>query len=537
MWTYVLYFTKINLKGMNTKSTLAILFAALAVNCAIAQNGILTPKQDKNGKCGFVNNNGEWVIKPKYSGVRSFSEGLAQVVVDNKCGYINTKGEMAIPIIYYGGSDFIDGITGVQFGNGKWGYIDTKGNTIIQPVYDYLSAFSNDDMAWVQNNGKYGFINKKGELVIPCIYEGVTGFSEGLSGAGNGGLYGFINIKGETVIPFIYRVVYPFSSGLAKAMNKKGYYGYIDKKGKEIIPFTYPEDQMPTLDAFYANYLSMHTLSTPETSNQEGNEELGTINTSSVDTNIPKVTTINDKTFAVIIANENYRKESQVPFALNDGNIFASYCKNTLGLPEKNVHLVENATLNDIKYEANWLKEVISAFNGEAKVIFYYAGHGAPDESAKTAYLLPIDSYSNDITTGYKLDDLYSLLGKLPCRSITVMLDACFSGSKREGDMLASARGVKIKVKEGLPVGNMVVLSAAQGDETAYPYKENNHGMFTYFLLKKLQETQGNITLNELSSYITTQVRQQSIVVNGKSQTPTVVPSSQIGDKWKMWKL
>ena len=118
-----------------------------------------------------------------------------------------------------------------------------------------------------------------------------------------------------------------------------------------------------------------------------------------------------------------------------------------------------------------------------------------------------------------------------------VFLDACFSGTKREGDMLASARGVAIKVKPNEPKGKLVVFSAAQGDETAYPYKEQRHGMFTYYLLKKLQETKGEATLGEISDYVTSEVRKQSIVINGKMQTPTLTSSSAIGDSWRNWKL
>jgi len=116
-------------------------------------------------------------------------------------------------------------------------------------------------------------------------------------------------------------------------------------------------------------------------------------------------------------------------------------------------------------------------------------------------------------------------------------MDACFSGSQRSGDMLASARGVAIKVTQDAPVGNMVVFSAAQSDETAFPYRNKGHGMFTYFLLKKLQETKGEATLGELGEYITSNVRQQSIVINSKSQTPTVTPSATMGDKWRGMKL
>ncbi len=257
---------------------------------------------------------------------------------------------------------------------------------------------------------------------------------------------------------------------------------------------------------------------------------------SDVDKNIPTVRVKNERTFAVIIANENYQTVASVPFARNDGNVFAQYCKQTLGMPESNVHLVGDATLNNIRSEVEWLQEVSKAYGGNAKIIVYYAGHGIPDESTKSSYLLPVDGIANNVNSGYKLDELYATLGALPAQCVTVFLDACFSGSKREAGMLASACGVAIKAKASTPQGKMVVFSAAQGDETAYPNKDEGHGMFTYYLLKKLQETEGSCTLGELSSYITTNVSQKSIVLNKKSQTPTVSVSSGMDD-WKNLKL
>ncbi len=258
---------------------------------------------------------------------------------------------------------------------------------------------------------------------------------------------------------------------------------------------------------------------------------------SSVDKNIPVTTQQSKNTFAVIIANENYQKVENVAFALNDGNIFREYCEKTLGIPKQNIHYVSNATGNNIKGEINWLKNVLGAYNGKAKVVFYYAGHGIPDESSRTAYLLPIDGNGSDVSTGYKLDNLYAELGSMPSESVTIFMDACFSGSKRDNGMLTQARGVAIKAKSGQPQGNMVVFSAAQGDETAYPNKNEGHGMFTYFLLKKLQETKGDVTLQELGEYIRTNVRQQSVVLNGKPQTPTVSASAEVSLDWQTWKL
>ena len=157
-----------------------------------------------------------------------------------------------------------------------------------------------------------------------------------------------------------------------------------------------------------------------------------------VDDDIPIVAKKNEKVFAVVIANEKYQMEKAVQYAKNDGRVFAEYCRKTLGLPEKNIHYVTDATLNNLKYELKWLQNVMKVYRGEAKVIFYYAGHGIPDEQNKNGYLLPIDGYGSDVTTGYALDDLFKTLGNMPSKSVTIFLDACFSGAKRDGDMLLS---------------------------------------------------------------------------------------------------
>ena len=258
---------------------------------------------------------------------------------------------------------------------------------------------------------------------------------------------------------------------------------------------------------------------------------------SDVDVDIPKGTGGNKNTFAIIVANEDYQGETNVDYAKNDGETFKTYCHKTLGLPEKNVHFVANATLNNIIGELDWLKQVCDAFGGEASVIFYYAGHGIPDEASGSAYLLPTDGNSRILRTCFSINELYETLGKMPAKQVTVLMDACFSGAKRDGNMLASARGVAIKAKANAPKGNMIVLSAAQGDETAYKYEDAKHGLFTYFLLKKLKETKGNVTMGELSQYIQDQVKRYSIVENGKSQTPSTMASQDLGDSWKNMKL
>ena len=259
---------------------------------------------------------------------------------------------------------------------------------------------------------------------------------------------------------------------------------------------------------------------------------------SDVDTDIPNASVRNEETFAIIIANEKYDTEANVEYAINDGEMFRNYCLRTLGIPEENIHFRKNATLNNIKGEIEWIEKVAQIYEGAAKFIIYYAGHGIPDENTKAAYLLPTDGSGTNTASGYSLDEMYSKLGRTKAKSVTVFLDACFSGAVRGDGMLASARGVAVKVKKNsVTTGNLVVFSAAQGDETAYPYNEKGHGMFTYFLLKKLQESKGEVTYGELGKYIKEQVSRRAIVINEKSQTPTVIPSSSMGENWKKMKL
>ena len=309
-----------------------------------------------------------------------------------------------------------------------------------------------------------------------------------------------------------------------------------------------------TKDEFYAqnNIQPLHQMSLQannvQSVSQQANVVLSQTNNqpnvqvekpkSDVDIEIPIIkNSLGEKTFVVIIANENYQEVAKVPFTINDGEIFAEYCKKTLGIPETNISLVKDATANNMKREVRWLTQILQQYNGEAKAIVYYAGHGIPDESTKDAYLLPVDGYGDDPSTGYSLNELYKTLNEVPSKSTLVFLDACFSGANRDGSMLASARGVAIKAKPTAPIGNMVVFSAAQGDETAYPYKDKGHGLFTYYFLKKLQETKGDVTLGELSEYITDQVGKQSIVINRKSQTPNVSVSSSLQEDWKKMKI
>lgn len=261
------------------------------------------------------------------------------------------------------------------------------------------------------------------------------------------------------------------------------------------------------------------------------------IKAQTVDTKIAVNSQTDDKTFVVIVSNENYKNEESVPFAKNDGEVFKVYCQKTLGIPEDHIRFSPDATLGEMNYAIYWLGNMLKAYDGDARAIVYYSGHGMPDESGKEAYLLPVDGFSQSTEGALSTKNLYKKLGDMNSKNIMVFLDACFSGAKRDGKMLASSRGVAIKAKIDPVSDNTVVFSAAQGDETAYPYKSQKHGMFTYYVLEKMQQSGGYTTLGELSDYVTQQVKRKAVVENnGKSQTPTVIASSG-NSNWRNWQF
>lgn len=281
--------------------------------------------------------------------------------------------------------------------------------------------------------------------------------------------------------------------------------------------------------------------SSGDDSDEESSETLS-LGKSDVDTDIPYAIEQRVNTFALVIGNENYSQLQSVPCALSDARTFKTYCENTLGIPSQNIMLAENATLNVMKRGLRWLDEralVRSDAGEKVHIIVYYSGHGIPDESSRDAYLLPVDGYSSDVSTGLSLQKFYSDLGSIAADDVAVFLDACFSGAQRNGEMIAQGlRGVAVRPKEATLSGQMIVFSAAQGDETAQPYDEKGHGLFTYYLLKKLQESGGDVTYGKLSDYISKQVRETAINgKRGKAQTPSTTVSASMEKRWRNLKF
>ena len=498
-----------------------------------------------NGKyCFFIDNkdcdngmvvdeNGKKLTTEKYMSIEPIGgntffgyQGL------HKGGLLNSSLQKITPFVYDPNPYRIQYDAGLYslINNGKYGIVNAKMNVVIPFIYDDLCFMDNGTIR-AEINGKCGVIDKKGSIIIPCNYDDVREiYGSNLFAVKQNEKYGCIDKNGNIILPFIYDNMYSFcddvylknnylKSGLIITTNidnkRNLVYDIFDVNGNKITPTSSSEN-----DLYF--HLSQYYY-----------------NQSDVDSNIPTTSIQQENTFALIIANENYsgHNSSNVDFALRDVAIFKEYCQRTLGILNDNIIYIPDGTMNKMNIGISKLKDLAGCFSN-SKVIVYYSGHGIPDEQNEDSYLLPVDGMANDYRTAISLTKLYNEIGSIQAKQTVIFLDACFSGLQRDGRLLVSnTRGVAIRQKAIAPKENMVVFSASKGDEPALSYKKGKHGLFTYFLLKRLKESSGNVSLGELSQYLSQMVKKQSVLNENKMQTPTVGVSINNENNWKTLKL
>lgn len=385
----------------------------------------------------------------------------------------------------------------------------------------------------------YGIVDRDKNIVIPCNYLSLIPLvDKGVIFAQYGdnlisSKLAILNFRGNTIESKI-------GLGTVADPLKKAYAAYdkLPQATKDDCIDIYQNISNQFLAA-YGNVNSNNNVNVNVTPSQNSSSQFANNNpkpNSDVDINIPITNKKADNTFVLVIANENYEFVDDVQFALNDGETFREYCIKTLGVPERQVWLYKDATAGIIAGGVDKMLQAMSIFDN-CNVIVYYCGHGIPDESTGDAYIIPTDGKGTNTATCYSLNKLYKTLASAKAKSVTYFMDACFSGANRDGSMLVAARGVAREAKKEVISGNTIVFSAASGDETAMPYKEKQHGLFTYFLLKKLQESKGDVTYGELAEYIKTNVQKEAFLTNEKPQNPVVATSATSAVTWKSYKF
>jgi hypothetical protein len=239
----------------------------------------------------------------------------------------------------------------------------------------------------------------------------------------------------------------------------------------------------------------------------------------------------NPNALALIVGVQDYRNAPQARWAARDAAMFYDYAQRSLGIPAGNIKLLTGEQANRsgmLVALKTWLAPMVTP--GKSQVYVYFAGHGLAASEGDKAYLLPQDGDPSLLEdTALDRQRVFDEIAKVKPMSTTVFLDTCYSGGARGGDgtLVANARPVLIKSKAAtLPPGFMQ-FSAASGDQLAHSHPSQQHGLFSYYLMRGLSgEADANhdnkLTAGELQDYVQSKVKRMALT-QGRPQEPELI--------------
>lgn len=238
---------------------------------------------------------------------------------------------------------------------------------------------------------------------------------------------------------------------------------------------------------------------------------------------------------AIIIGTEKYQDSSipMAPYASRDAELMAEYFRTSLGI--QTVHLLTDEKVTAMELNTMFdsqrgrLSRIIQP--GQTDVFVYYSGHGVPQPDGSDVMLIPYDvekAWINDY--GFSLNKMYDNLASLDAKSVTVILDACFSGGSRPSESYKSESIANQKLvmpdisameRPWIDNPNFRVFTSSRGDQTSLGYDLSRSGLFTYYIACGLQgdadkNADKKITMAELVEFVTSGVDKESV----GTQTP-----------------
>ena len=227
---------------------------------------------------------------------------------------------------------------------------------------------------------------------------------------------------------------------------------------------------------------------------------------------------------AIIIGIQNYKRVPKAEFANNDAQAFYDYAIRALGIKPENIKLLVDEQADEVEILSafqNWLP--VKVRKQKTDVYVYYSGHGLPSDDGNSLYILPHGADKQFIAkTAINQQEVVAALQAAQPKSVTMFIDACYSGQIRTGEnLIASARPISIKSNAQLFPAEFTVITASQSDQIASSSADFKHGIFSYYLMKGMEgdadENKDNkITVGEMQSYLQDMVGRKAMSVNRK---------------------
>lgn len=484
-------------------------------------------------KKGIMDKSGKEIVSPKYTSLQwNERENIFMVENGDKKGVVDKNGKEIISPTKYTYIATQNNHYIVSVGALK-GIVSFDGREIVAPKYNSISFLYRKDedscgYYEVKVGQKIGLLNTEYKEVLAPVYDKWRwGFSNVICCYiyQQGSKKGLVDYTGKHILNSVDEIGEEKQG--VRAFRKDELWGYVDIVTGKILyepQFTSAGDFSEGMAKVSKGSLSFLVSINGETLSSVS---LAQGKKSDIDDNIPQTNKVKENTFAVIIANQNYSK-FVVAAAINDGTVFKEYCTKSLGIPSSNIIYYEDATLNNMRSAVSRIQDLADAYEGDAEIIFYFAGQGASDNAGKP-YLVPSDGETNMISsTCHSTERLCKELGGLNTKYTLIIMDADFNNTDRNGKELFGDSNVPAKIKGLIPTGNLIVFAATSGNETAFLYEEKNHGLFTYFLCKYIQENKGDIDFDKWQNYIVANVGRISVNIGMSKQSPQIINHKNI---------
>ncbi len=524
---------------------------------------------EKTGKYGFIDKQGKVKISARYSFASYFKDGVAPVLVGvegtEKYGYIDKDGNIVIKPQFDSAALFVEGLALVRVGDektGKYGFIDKQGNFLVKPQYDDANGFA-EGLAAVKigdnKTGRWGYIDKQGRMVISTVFDNSWQFS-----------------------PDLFILSRSFSAGVAPGCIRENLVrkcGFISKSGAK--PYNFSIDANSTVPDVNGVVIIMVRTNSDTASLKINGEEQGgkpdgnysikrvarvgqdtqfTITAVDVYGNSDsKTITVTRQpaptpdtpialkpeaikrapardAVAIIIGIQDYKRVPKAEFANNDAKEFYEYAIRALGIKQEKIKMLlddEADEVNIVKAFENWLP--IQVNKDKTDVYVFYSGHGLPAPDGKSLYFLPHGVDKELLSrTAVGQNEIVAALSAAKPKSVTMFIDACYSGQTRGGDVLvANAKPVSLKSDTNAYPPNFTVITASANDQISSSSAELKHGIFSFYLMKGMEgeadtNKDGKITVGEMQDYLSDKVSRQAMTLNRKQTTQLVGDTARV---------
>jgi hypothetical protein len=238
---------------------------------------------------------------------------------------------------------------------------------------------------------------------------------------------------------------------------------------------------------------------------------------------------------AIIIGIADYKSLPKADFANDDARTFYDYAIRALGIKPENIKLLVDSDAEEVEILRTFRNWLPSKVRSTTDVYVFYSGHGLPTADGQGLYLIPPRAAQDLIDdTAIPFSKINAALQSAKPKSVTMILDACYSGQARSGETLvASARPVRLKTENRLFPENFTVITASQNDQISSSNPDLQHGIFSYYLMKGMEgdadaNRDGKITLGEMQAYLVENVGRQAGMMNRKQEPQLVGDANRV---------